>query len=245
VTQATGKEFEEYVGQKIDALLRRHCGLTIVEGSTRDLPRTHDSAGDVQWDGRYCVVCAPASWSPSPSSAAFVVYGETGAVGGFARPPALETARVLSRSANCLCDYLAIFEFTIASNWSVRTSVGKEKRESLLQRLEDRLDFCAKRLLEKALVAIPDADGDPVAREVAVVLNAVAVIGVVATTACSESVKNILASSECPYPRLKALNSRGRFVCIIAHVTKTTKAWLLTPGGDSPRDAGTEAGSDI
>ena len=52
VTQATGKEFEDFVGQKIDSLLRRYCGLTIVEGSTRDLPRTHDSAGDIQWDGR-------------------------------------------------------------------------------------------------------------------------------------------------------------------------------------------------
>ena len=194
----TDADYEEGVRNAfLPTELLRRCGLEIV----RDVDIERSAFLDRQWDFRAPVTVTRAEPHPNAEGDKFVVFPSRTA---YLRPPSVAARHVtptkFSGDAAPLAHYLAIFEITTARKWTL--SHGEE-RTGMLERLETRLRLSLAR-------ACADAGSSVVG-----ITDLVAVVGVVAPTPYSQSVRDRMAMAAAPV-LLKEMMNAGRFVFLAA-----------------------------
>jgi hypothetical protein len=232
-----GPAYESIVNSHIDEWLHTFCGLRIVASGRRGIPATDEAADGQQWDARFSVlVDTPLSPSPHADPEMFYVYG-----GGVYTAPSAPPLRTLSPSKRGEAPdahFFSVLEFTSHPDWTddwKQTRTGKT-RKGLPPRLEKRLAICLERF---------KAAGNP---PESTVLDAVALVGVVSTCKCQESMEALLASPECPWPSLKKMYEARRFVffyCFVAspRARSSVHGAAGGHGGDGASAAGAGSGS--
>lgn len=194
----TGQQYEADADKDIDGLLERNCGLRIIATvGPRSIPATAPESGKIQWDGRFFVTfCEKAL----PAISSCTVYG-----GGEYKRPISVQLRSLSPTKAAKAQYFAVFEYTLYYDWyaDVRIVSGgsTRTRDSLLPRLEKRLNLCMRRYNDTPGNAYTDD-----------VLQVVAVVGVVSQSGHVQTVGDILASGDNSLKLLKTMYKHHRFV---------------------------------
>lgn len=194
---ATPAEYETAGRAYLQANFERLFGLRILEAA-----HAHRAEGDivsrgatVEWDFR-----VPVNISGSPS---FRRAPECHIYPNHERYlPPMRPARAreltptkLPNGAASASDFMAVFEMTTAKRWP----------SGLLKRLEQRLAVSLDRA--RSLNPGPDDLG---------ILDVVAVVGVIGTDACVQSVSTVLAMrAAVETPLLKALADAARFVFVL------------------------------
>jgi len=199
VTEESDVEYEERVRAQLPSILLHRCGLEVPDGVT-EFHRA--SLGGQEWDFRTPVLVttgAPAGASAETDE--FVVFESKPAYVRPARPSVrhLKPETYSGAAAPPLAHYLAIFEITTSEKWT-HPRGGKP---GLLQRLETRLRLCFERARHT------DAS-------ISSITDVVAVVGVVAPSPYTASVRHHMANRGAP-PFLRQMMNAGRFVFIRVH----------------------------
>ena len=216
VKSPTALRYEEFVRHQMRRLLLYHCGLDIPEG-VNDFHRQNLEGRE--WDFRAPVLVAPLPPAGSAAKAEdFVIFPSKPA---YIRPPPLAARQVTPKKfgdapAPPLAHYLSIFEITTKPDWTKPS----RRQQGLLERLEIRL----LKTYDRARATNPS---------VSTTTDIVAVVGVVAPSAYTESVRSAMEEEPSPFPKLREMMNAGRFVFIRVPL----------PGGGSPRGAGSSRGA--
>ena len=197
----TDAGYEKYVRESVlPAALLRRCGLNVVRGV--DLERSATALPPIQWDFRAPVLIAQTEPEPNSVIGEFEVFPSKPA---YVRPAAREarnvTPTVFGSSTPPAAYYFAIFEITTAEKWTLPRG---DDATGMLERLEQRLRLTVGRARDNGYL---DA--------AATVTDLVAVVGIVAPKAYTQSVGDRMGKLSAPV-FLKAMMEAGRFVFIAA-----------------------------
>lgn len=195
--------YEDHVRHNLPALLEHHCGLAIPIG-VKDLQR--QELGGQEWDFRAPVRVVGAAPGAAAKADDFVIFPSKPA---YSQPPErlarqLTPTRFGGMAAPPLAHYLSIFEITTKSDWTNPTRT----RPGMLERLEKRLLIT----YDRARSTYPDAS-------ISSITDIVAVVGVVAPTPYTASVRSAMEREPCPFAKLKEMMDAGRFVFICVPLT--------------------------
>ena len=179
------------------------CGLIIVENV--DLQRANPVG--LEWDFRSPVVIARTEPNSNTELGVFEVFPS--GTPAYIRPPIVSpryiTPTKFSNSTTPFsAQYFALFEFTTSAGWANKS---KQKFDGTSKTMATRLNERLAKSLDRA------KDSGIISRD-ARITDLVAVIGVVAPTACTQSMTFTMSRQEVPL-LLKEMMDANRFVVLI------------------------------
>jgi len=196
-------QYEEDARNWLPSQLLQRCGLIVVENV--DLQRAN--LVGLEWDFRSPVVIARTEPNSNTELGVFEVFPS--GTPAYIRPPIVSpryiTPTKFSNSTNPpSAQYFALFEFTTSAGWANKS---KRKFDGTSKTMATRLNERLAKSLDRA------KDSGIISRD-ARITDLVAVIGVVAPTACTQSMTFTMSRQEVPL-LLKEMIDANRFVVLI------------------------------
>ena len=196
-------QYEEDARNWLPSQLLQRCGLIVVENV--DLQRAN--LVGLEWDFRAPVVIGRTEPNSNTELGVFEVFPS--GTPAYIRPPIVSPRNITpTKFSNSAyppsAQYFALFEFTTSAGWankSKRKFDGTSK--TMATRLNERLAKSLDRAKDSGII-LPDAR----------ITDLVAVIGVVAPTACTQSMTFTMSRQEVPL-LLKEMMDANRFVVLI------------------------------
>ena len=202
-TVLSDPQYEEDARNWLPSQLLQRCGLIVVENV--DLQRAN--LVGLEWDFRAPVVIGRTEPNSNTELGVFEVFPS--GTPAYIRPPIVSPRNITpTKFSNSAyppsAQYFALFEFTTSAGWankSKRKFDGTSK--TMATRLNERLAKSLDRAKDSGIIS-PDAR----------ITDLVAVIGVVAPTACTQSMTFTMSRQEVPL-LLKEMMDANRFVVLI------------------------------
>ena len=203
-TVLSDPQYEEDARNWLPSQLLQRCGLIVVENV--DLQRAN--LVGLEWDFRSPVVFSQTEPNSNTELGVFEVFPS--GTSAYIRPPIVSLRNItptkFSNSAPppSAPQYFALFEFTTSAGWANKS---KRKFDGTSKTMATRLNERLAKSLDRA------KDSGIISRD-ARITDLVAVIGVVAPTACTQSMTFTMSRPEVPL-LLKEMMDANRFVVLI------------------------------